>query len=474
MILKVPTAVIFLMILLSRYFEYVKGINLNTYLILGLVSVLVISGINLKRSILCVLLVYSLLFYDSSKVKPPQNISLTKELYGVAHIESLVASPLPETKSKAYCGKFIKLNLTNKSLENKRIIFVSDVHTNFKKNCYYNILGTIGLCKYKQAFIVNLINYKEIYLSNKISDVFFYKIKINRSNRAFLKAFLFGDKSELSSEQKVSFRNSGTMHLFAVSGLHVGCLFFAINFLFRSINFSQKSNILVTMILLYGYLYLVDFSVSSTRAYIMLFIWSLTRLIGIKINSYSLVCTTGVILLLLNSENIVSIGFILSISVVFSILWFMENTNFIKKSLLKRKVFQICLVNYAAFCGSFIVLGKVFGIIIPISLLSNLILIPVVSILMPLAFIGLFLLQFSCLSFLIPFFEWPLYLVNDLCTWLSGFSWSTISLDSNYTHFDYYLYYMIIFFVVSFGTIKKMIIKLLIVPLVLWLLLKLV
>ena len=473
MILKVPTAVIFLMILLSRYFEYVKGINLNTYLILGLVSVLAISGINLKRSILCVLLVYSLLFYDSSKVKPPQNISLTKELYGIAHIESLVASPLPETKSKAYCGKFIKLNLANKSLENKRIIFVSDVHTNLKKNCYYNILGTIGLCKYKQTFIVNLINYKEIYLSNKTSDMFFYKIKISRSNRAFLKAFLFGDKSELSSEQKLSFRNSGTMHLFAVSGLHVGCLFFAINFLFRSINFSQKNNILVTMIILYGYLYLVDFSVSSTRAYIMLFIWSLTRLIGIKINSYSLVCTTGVILLLLNSENIVSIGFILSISVVFSILWFMENTNFIKKSLLKRKVFQICLVNYAAFCGSFIVLGKVFGIIIPISLLSNLILIPVVSILMPLAFIGLFLLQFSCLSFLIPFFEWPLYLVNDLCTWLSGFSWSTIFLDSNYTHFDYYLYYVIIFFVVSFGTIKKMIIKLLIVPLVLWLLLKL-
>ena len=471
MIFKVPTAVIFLMILLSRYFEYVKGINLNTYLILGLVSVFIISRINLKRTILSFLLVYSLFLYNSSKVKPTQDIYFTKELYGVAQIESLVASPFPETKSKAFCGKFIKLHLTNKSLEKKRIIFVSDIHTNFKKGCYYNILGTFGLCKFKQTCIVNLINYEEIYFSNKISDVFFHKLRISQSNRAFLKAFLFGDKSELSSEQKVIFRNSGTMHLFAVSGLHVGCLFFAINFLFRSINFSQKNNILVTMIILYGYLYLVDFSVSSTRAYIMLFIWSLTRFIGIKINSYNLVCTTGIILLLLNSENIVSIGFILSITVVFSIIWFLDSTNFIKKTPLKRKVFQICLVNYAAFCGSFIVLGKVFGIIIPISLLSNLMLIPVVSILMPLAFIGLFLLQFSCLSFFIPFFEWPFYLVNDLCTWLSGFSWSTISLDSNYTCFDYYLYYTMIFFVVSFGTIKKMVIKLLIVPLALLLLL---
>ena len=143
MIFKVPTAVIFLIILLSTYFEYVKGINLNTYLIFGLVSVLVISGINIKKFILCVLLVYSLLIYDSGKVKPTQKISFTKELYGVAQIESLVASPLPETKSKAYCGKFIKLNLTNKSLEKKRIIFVSDINTNFKKGCYYNILGTL-------------------------------------------------------------------------------------------------------------------------------------------------------------------------------------------------------------------------------------------------------------------------------------------------------------------------------------------
>ncbi len=372
MIFKVPTAVIFLMILLSRYFEYVKGINLNTYLILGLVSVFIISRIDLKKSILSVLLVYSLFLYNSSKVKPTQDIYFTKELYGVAQIKSLVASPLPETKSKAFCGKFIKLHLTNKSLEKKRIIFVSDIHTNFKKGCYYNILGTFGLCKTKQTYIVNLINYEEIYFSNKISDVFFHKLKISQSNRAFLKAFLFGDKSELSSEQKVIFRNSGTMHLFAVSGLHVGCLFFAINFLFRSINFSQKNNILATMIILYGYLYLVDFSVSSTRAYIMLFIWSLTRFIGIKINSYNLVCTTGIILLLLNSENIISIGFILSITVVFSIIWFLDSTNFIKKTPLKRKVFQICLVNYAAFCGSFIVLGKVFGIMIPISLLSNL------------------------------------------------------------------------------------------------------
>ena len=123
---------------------------------------------------------------------------------------------------------------------------------------------------YKRKHYFNLNSYDEISLLNKHSDIFFYNLKINSSNQAFLKAFVFGDKSELTREQKNIFRNSGTMHLFAVSGLHVGCLYFAIYFLFKCLNIKYNYRIVCTMLVLYGYLYLVDFSVSSTRAYIML------------------------------------------------------------------------------------------------------------------------------------------------------------------------------------------------------------
>ena len=75
------------------------------------------------------------------------------------------------------------------------------------------------------------------------------------------------------------------------------------------------------MIILLGYLYLVNFSVSSTRAYIMLMIWVLYRLTGIRALSLNVVCLAGLSLLIIKPDNFTDIGFTLSISVVLAIIW---------------------------------------------------------------------------------------------------------------------------------------------------------
>ena len=142
----------------------------------------------------------------------------------------------------------------------------------------------------------------------------------------------------------------------------------------------------------------------------------------------------------------------------------MNDTRLASKSIIISKLFQICLVNYAAFWGSFIVLAKVFGIIVPVSLLSNLVLIPVVSILMPFAFLGLFFLQFSYLYFIAGFFEWPLFQIIKICHWFSSFSWSTFLLESNSQELDVGLFLVIIFFVASFAFTKNILLKLIILP----------
>ena len=59
-------------------------------------------------------------------------------------------------------------------------------------------------------------------------DLLLNKLNLSDSIETFLSAIIFGDKTKLSDEQQVAFKNSGTMHIFAVSGLHMGCLFIAI------------------------------------------------------------------------------------------------------------------------------------------------------------------------------------------------------------------------------------------------------
>ena len=462
-------ALIFLGLLTTNYFKYERGVTFCTYLMLCLVTLLLFERLKVKRLIkIIVVSIISLLsvtIYESGHKEEPRGITFIKELHGVVQIGSLKINSFTEKRSKRYTAKFVKLDQANRDLLKKEIIIRTDIHSNMKLDTYYCVKGKLGFCNINaNELIFNLNSCEEISLYNKHSNIFFYNIKINSSNQAFLKAFVFGDKSELTREQKIIFRNSGTMHLFAVSGLHVGCLYFAIYFLFKCLNLKYYYRIVSTMIVLFGYLYLVDFSVSSTRAYIMLLMWSLSKLLGIKPISYNLVCATGVVLLLMDPENIISIGFILSVSVVLSILWMIDNIHLTIKSNFISKFLQMCLVNYAAFWGSFVVLAKVFSIIIPVSLLSNLILIPLVSILMPFSFVGLILLQFSFLSFLSPVFEWPMYQIIKICTLFSDFTWSIIpfSIDSNTYDFGHFL--VVGFFVLSFGFLKNTVLKLLLLP----------
>ena len=131
-------------------------------------------------------------------------------------------------------------------------------HTNdFKiihKNIYKLYKNHINYPKYQDAhFLYEDNNY------NELSGYYFIKGKYNISNKIFVirefesvdkdtfigdlknkmirnlalsensyiitRAMLFGDKSGFSKETKRGFSVSGTMHLFAVSGFHVGCIF---------------------------------------------------------------------------------------------------------------------------------------------------------------------------------------------------------------------------------------------------------
>ena len=105
-----------------------------------------------------------------------------------------------------------------------------------------------------------IIEYKEnIYkkwkkiLVKKIDDQF-WKISKNENIYAFLNAIILGNKEFLETENKSLYQKSGTMHLFAVSGIHVGFLYIIIKIFFGI--FLQKHMILnfITFLILYLYL----------------------------------------------------------------------------------------------------------------------------------------------------------------------------------------------------------------------------
>ena len=64
-------------------------------------------------------------------------------------------------------------------------------------------------------------------LKNQIID------KMPLDTGAFMRAILLGDRSELSKRIQQDFRNSGTMHILAISGLHIGLIALIVIYLLK-------------------------------------------------------------------------------------------------------------------------------------------------------------------------------------------------------------------------------------------------
>ncbi len=242
-----------------------------------------------------------------------------------------------------------------------------------------------------------LFNYKKYLLSKKIYYTFTikkidinenismqYKIKnslidrIEKLNSPYLYAFILGDTSFIESSIKSTYQSNGISHLLAISGMHITLLFSTIYRLLEKIK-KTKFNILFIFILLFFYLFLVNFTPSSIRAGLMFFVLLLFK----KMKSYKVLIFIFVLLISINPYYVYNIGFLLSFIVSFYILLFND--------LIKGNYFQkLLMTSLISFIASMPVIIYNYNSINLLSVFLNLIFVPFVTYLVfPLSFVSL-------------------------------------------------------------------------------------
>ncbi len=212
----------------------------------------------------------------------------------------------------------------------------------------------------------------------------------SESTRRVAKALLLGYKQEIDEETRRQFSRSGLAHIMAVSGLHVGFIvlpfWLLIPFMWGSRR-GRISGLFILTLLLTVYAGLTGFSPSVSRASLMAWLITYGKLFNKPRNSINLTASAAIILLMINPEQLYSIGFQLSFSAVFIILLVMPEAKRVipekYRHQITGKFAGIALVSIVVQAGLYPILVTYFGEFSVAGPIANAAVIPLLAITVP-------------------------------------------------------------------------------------------
>lgn len=152
------------------------------------------------------------------------------------------------------------------------------------------------------------------------------RLGIEGDELAVLSALTLGDKTDLSESVRESYSVAGVSHVLALSGLHVGLLYALAFFLLRPLLLGGQSGrvlrSLLLILLLWLFAFFTGLSPSVVRSAAMFSIWALADLCGRQSFSLNTLALTAWLMLLVRPVWLFDVGFQLSFAAVLSILLF--------------------------------------------------------------------------------------------------------------------------------------------------------
>lgn len=161
--------------------------------------------------------------------------------------------------------------------------------------------------------------YHQFLSERKKNLVEVYSKLLSDKESGALIAMLLGEKQLLQDDIKDLYQNNGIAHLLAISGLHISLLGM---FVYQLMRWSRIPGIYATILsilFIYSYGVLTNFSVSTQRAVIMMVILLLAAIPGKTYDMLSATALSALIILVHNPLQIFSAGFLLSFGAVIGI-----------------------------------------------------------------------------------------------------------------------------------------------------------
>ncbi|MBC7381943.1 MAG: ComEC/Rec2 family competence protein [Bacteroidia bacterium] len=302
----------------------------------------------------------------------------------------------------------------------------------------------------------NYLAFKHIHLQTYLSSNQFTLLPQRKSNRLYLLAYqsqeyikktlqqyvsgknemgvgealLFGFDDDIDPQVFKSYSHTGTLHVLAVSGMHVGLIFMVLSFLLNPLQKIKQLRFLKPVLVLTGvwlYSLLCGLSPSILRATIMISFLVTGEVIKRRSNAFNSLAASAFLLLMCDTSMIANVGFQLSYAAVLGIIAFYKSIYelFDFKTRFGDAIWKVIAVSLAAQALTFPMSLYYFHQFPNYFLVANLLIIPVTTLVI---YTGILLLVFSKIYILAYYLgsgmQALIYISNYMAQWIEQIPYS--------------------------------------------------
>ncbi|MBZ0167494.1 MAG: ComEC family competence protein [Candidatus Omnitrophica bacterium] len=228
--------------------------------------------------------------------------------------------------------------------------------------------------------------WRAVFLDSRNALIALLKRYLTDNETGVMQAILLGERSAIPSHVRELFIRTGTAHVLAVSGLHVGIVVLMLMIVLQVLRLPRPVQQYLTVIFILMYVLLTGARPSIMRAAIMSIVFIGSLIHEREANSLAMLSCASLLILLLNPLNLYDIGFQLSFACILAMIVIGRPIEGWMQPLLERRgctgwlrrLVRAVIISSAVWIGVEGLVMYHFNLMTPVSVLANLFVIPLI------------------------------------------------------------------------------------------------
>ncbi len=412
-------------LVISFYVVFYKAYFLLVLLPICIIGTIIFiyfkAYVHLKKATIFIVAIFIACLSFFVSVRYFRNVKITDGEYLLSGRVDEVRVVSSGEDDKYYSLVISNLTIDDKSVRHKANLYLTysnDIEIGDKIIAYCTVTANSDFFE-KEVAIYNYVNGIRYYVTINSNSFVLEKgnmtifERVNHAIKLELKKGLDGDtfsvayalmtgKTEyMNGEVLEDFRYGGVAHIFAVSGLHISFIATLLSFILKKVRYEKTKSVFIICVLMF-YTGVCGFPVSAIRATLMYAILLTSRVIGVKYDRLSSISLSMIIILLFSPFQLFTASFQLSYAVVIGLAIFSQPIKRKLDRFMPEKIAESFAFIISAQLGALPFILYYYGYFSVFSIIYNLFLVPIISIVFVLLFICIIISAIGLTQVFIP------------------------------------------------------------------------